>query len=246
MKRGAGDSRHEGLPSATGGHYPETSYSLIGKIKRASGREKQELLNQLITSYYEPIYRFFQRVLDVHGERLKDVTQDFFTRFVEKDFLKYFTYEKSFRNFLKVACRRHYINWLDAERVRKEPGGRKILPMPDPNPDPPVSEERTSRMVDEELRQDYIRRSIQRLREALAAEGKEKYFRVFEMRTRFEGEKPTDYETISQEVGVRVYDVRNYLSAARKKFREILVDLAFESSEDPKSELRDLGLAKYL
>ncbi|GEM_PF-1599274 len=228
---------------AGGEHFPPSRWSLLHRIREAPPEGKRPLLDQLILLYYKPVYRFFQRVLDVRDERLKDVTQDFFTRFVEKDFLKNLHHEKSFRSFLKVACRRHYINWLDAERVRKAPGGRKIVSLEDGEI---VPEAQMSQLLDEELRQGYIQRGVERLRETLTAEGKEAYFRVFEQRTRFEGGKPKEYAVIAKELGLSLFDVRNYLSVARKKFRGILVELASEATDDAKAELRDLGLAEYV
>lgn len=91
-----------------------------------------------------------------------------------------------------------------------------------------------------------MQRAVARLRERLVAEGKETYFRVFEARTRFDGEKPAEYAAIAKELGLAVYDVRNYLSAARKAFRQVLLELAGETADDPKSELNELGLGGYV
>ncbi len=250
MKNAGRDSSMRGLPTPAGGNpWPDSPWSLIHKVREGSPQEKQALQDRLFRLYYKPVYRFFQRVLGLHAERLQDITQDFFTRFVEKDFLKSVKHEKSFRNFLKVACRRHYINWLDAERVRKEPGGKKIRSLHDEEGgtiDVPMPEERTSQWIDEELRTGYLQQAIQRLQERLTADGKEAYFQVFEARTRFDDEKPPEYQEIARHVGRSVYDVRNYLSVARKTFKEILVELAAEGADDPKGELRDLGLEEYL
>lgn len=239
-----------GFPTPAGGNpWPDSPWSLIHKVREGSPEEKRALQDRLLLLYYKPVYRFFQRVLGLHEERLKDITQDFFTRFVEKDFLKNIHHEKSFRSFLKVACRRHYINWLDAERVRRAPGGKKVVSMEDDEgrtADVPMPEERTSEVIDQELRTDTVQRAVARLRERLVAEGKETYFRVFEARTRFDGEKPAEYAAIAKELGLAVYDVRNYLSAARKAFRQVLMELAGETADDPKSELNELGLGGYV
>lgn len=244
------DSSLRGLPAPAGGNpWPDSPWSLIRKARAGSAEDKRTLQERLFQLYYKPVYRFFQKVLGLHEERLKDVTQDFFTRFVEKDFLKNVTHEKSFRNFLKVACRRHYINWIDAERVRKAPGGRKVQSLHDEEGgmiDVPMPEERTSALLDEELRSQYLGEALRRVQERLMTDGKEVYWRVFEARTRFDDEKPTDYATIAREVGRSVFDVRNYLTAARKIFREALVELASEGAGDAKSELRELGLEPLL
>jgi DNA-directed RNA polymerase specialized sigma24 family protein len=68
--------------------------------------------------YYKPVYRFFQRVLGLHGDDLADVTRDFFVRFLEIDFPGRLRREGSFRAFLRVAARRHGLNWKEKHRAR--------------------------------------------------------------------------------------------------------------------------------
>lgn len=224
------DSTLAGLPTP----WPDSPWNLIRKAREGPAAEKKEVVDRLVTLYYKPVYRFFQKVLDIHGERLKDVTQDFFTRFVEKDFLKNIRHETSFRNFLRVACRRHFINWIDAERVRKM--GRL---------EHDLAEKRATEVLDEELRSEILKDATLRLRKRLEADGKRAYIEVFEARTFYEGSKPPEYAEIAKKTGLSVFDVRNYLTAARKIFREILLDLASKVADDPKTELRELGLGKY-
>ena len=94
--------------------------------REGAGSQRKVALEDLFRLYYKPVYRFFQKALAIEGRHLDDVTQDFFTRFVEKDFLKSVAQEKSFRGFLKVACRRHYVNWRKAQQSAKRGGGRTV------------------------------------------------------------------------------------------------------------------------
>lgn len=239
------DSSMRHLPSAGPQQWPETIWPLVQKAREGDGPSKKLAVEQLITVYYKPVFRFFQRALGIHGDRLNDVTQEFFTRFVEKDFLKNLAQEKSFRGFLKVAARRHYINWCEAEQVRRPKDGRKLQGLHDEegrNIDIPLTEAKFGELIDEELRGWYLEEALERVRAKLRADGKDAYLKVFEGRVRFDGEKPTDYETLAKQVGVRIMDVRNYLTAARKIFREALLDLAAGRSDHAETELRELGL----
>lgn len=224
------------------GSWPESPWSLIRRAREGNGAQKQRLLDSLLRLYYRPVSRFFQKVLGLQGERLEDVTQDFFMRFVEKDFLKNIRHETSFRNFLKVACRRHYIKWIEAERARKKPGGRSLRSLEGVE----VGEEQTSAILNEELRAELLAEAVRLLRERLEAKTKSEYFVVFEARMKFDGSRPVDYETIAKRTGCSVFDVGNYLTAARKIFRDILIELVSESADDPSSELRELGFDRYL
>lgn len=228
MKKRPADSSLRHLPSAPG-PWPSTPWSRLLKWPELPAADRKAALERITTLYYKPVYRFFQRVLGLHGDDLTNVTQDFFTRWIEKDFLKGLSYEKSFRAFLKVACRRHYVNWLEARRDRAVPLADRDVAA------------RVDEGFDEELKTWYVDEARGRTRRRLLAEGKDDYVRVFE--ARLAGD---EYAAIAEKVGKRVYDVRNYLSKARAFFREELLALAAERADDPEAELRELGLARYL
>ena len=228
--------------------WPSTLWAAIRDIRTAGPEEKRAALEELLRLYYAPVHRFVQKVLGVRGPRLDDVTQEFFTRFIEKDFLKNVTYEKSFRGFLKLACRRHYINWCDAERAARARSGdvTRLQDGDGSSIDVPIPEERFGSMVDEELRRWYLDQAVDRTRLELIRQGKDIYFRVFEARCGGDGAPIPDYQALSQQFGLSVFDVCNYLTAARKIFRASLQALASEHSEDPGGELRELGLEVHL
>lgn len=226
------DSSMAHLPSGpAGAHWPDTPWSRLLKWNELNAQDRKAVLDRLVLLYYKPVYRFFQRVLGLHGDDLTNLTQDFFTRLIDKDFLKNLRYEKNFRAFLKVACRRHYINWLEARRDPAHPLGDRDVA------------EKTDVLVDEELRGGYLEEAKERVRRQLLAEGKTAYVQVFEARL---GPDAPDYAAIAARVGKRVYDVRNYLSKARALFREALLALAAERADDPEQELRELGLLDFL
>ncbi|HZL72710.1 MAG TPA: hypothetical protein VFC86_09635 [Planctomycetota bacterium] len=228
--------------------WPSTAWSAIRAIQSASPDERRAALEDLLRVYYEPVHRFFLKALGIRGPRLDDVTQEFFTRFIEKDFLKNVTYEKSFRGFLKLACRRHYINWCHAEKsARARSGDMPRLNDREGSPiDIPIPEERFNSMVDEELRRMYLDEAVERTRNELVRQGKELYFRIFEARCAQDGSGIPDYETLSRQFKIPLFDICNHLMAARKIFRASLQAFAIERSEDPREELRELGLDRHI
>ena len=240
-------TRTDSAPAARTTAWPSTVWATIREIRAASPEGRKAALDELLRLYYQPVRRFFQRVLGIQGHRLEDMTQDFFTRFIEKDFLKIVTYEKSFRGFLKLACRRHYINWTEAERAASERSG-KMQRLEDRHGSAfeiPIPEERFGSMVDEELRHWYLDEAVERTRNELVRHGKEIYFRIFEARAGLDGSPIQDYQSLSQRFGIPIFDIRNHLTSARKIFRAALETLASERSEDPHEELRELGLDRH-
>ena len=216
------------------GQWPTTAWELVHRARESSGALRARALDDLFRLYHRPIEQFFARALRIQKDHVDDVAQEFFVRFIDKDFLKSVTYEKSFRGFLKVACRRHYLKWREAQSSRRDDDGAALSP------------EETSEMVDEEFRRWYVAEAVRRVGEELHRQGKPDVFAVFEARTRFEGRKPESYESLAERFGKGVYDIRNHLTAARKIFRRELLNLATERAEHPTEELAELGLLEFI
>jgi len=222
---------------ASGRTWPTTLWSLIRQGREGDTEERKAAREHLCRLYYQPVFRFFQKVLQVGPADVEDVTQDYFTRFVEKDFLHNVTHEKSFRGFLKLACRRHFINWLES---RRSSGVEVPLEAADTPP------ERIDSMIDEEVRAWTLEEAVARLKKELLGQGKGIQFQVFEARAGLDGLASPGYRELAAGFGMSVYDVGNHLAAARRLLRKILLDLASERADNPSDELRDMGLQDFL
>ncbi len=226
------------FPSAPHGiGFPETSWDLVRRCRDGAPAEKKLALDRLLVLYWKPVYRFFQRALGLHGEELKDVTQAFFARFLEKDFLRNLREEKSFRGFIKTACRRFLINHREKVRVRE--GSRKHVTLEDGSTEA-QGEDALGTAIDAEFRAFYIEEALELAAVELRRRKKEVYLEV--LRARMTPDEPPEYEEIALRLGLSLYDVRNYLHAARKVFKKMLVKIAEARSRDPEWELRALGL----
>lgn len=239
MARRRDDSSLPQIPSdPQGKRWPDTPWTLLLRWKSLGAADRKGALDRVIGQYYKPVYRFFQRVLGLQGDDLTNATQDFFVRFIEKDFLKNLDHAGSFRGFLKVACRRHCLNWREKNRPRAV--------ALDGTPEPAMPEERIGALLDEELRKDYLDVALERVRARLLEEGKDVYLRVLEARLRRDGTgKAPELAAVALEVGRGVYDVRNYLTRIRELFRAALHEVAAERAERPREELEELDLLRF-
>lgn len=248
MSRRLPSSHLQGIPSPSGGkHWPETVWDLVRVARDSTGDRREEARQELLTAYYKPVYRFFGRVLRVGPDRVQDLTQEFFARFLEKDFLRNVKHEKSFQNFLKLACRRHYINWCEAERTRRG-GSRPNVPLDEfgSSVEAPMEEGQFGSLLDEELRGALLGEAMSAVRQALVKEGKEKTWEVFEARASAESGAATGYASLAKRFSLSVYDVGNRIAAARKLFRSELLAVARRRCGDSKAALEELGLQKYV
>ena len=69
------------------GNFPATRWSLIVAARSAEPEDRQRALEILISAYWKPVYKYIRLRWDKDNEQAKDLTQEFFCRLLEKDFL---------------------------------------------------------------------------------------------------------------------------------------------------------------
>jgi len=103
--------------------FQPTLWTMILRARDPGSPERRQALDQLIQAYWKPVYFFIRRKgRDV--ETAKDLTQSFFTAFVEKDFLKNVSPEKGrFRSFVLASLTYFLSDEYDRSRALKRGGG---------------------------------------------------------------------------------------------------------------------------
>lgn len=237
------DDATTGVAPRTSGAWPDTPWTLVRSARQAPSADRRAALSTLLALYYRPVQRFFRRVLRLRDDAATEVTQDLFARLLEQDFPEGLTHETSLRGFLKVACRRHLGRLRAGEAARR---GAIAEREGEGEEAEPSAADALDATLDDELRRTYLDEAVARVREDLLRRGKEEVLAVFEARTRLDGSRPEPYRDIAERFQKRVYDIRNHLAAARKIFRRELLRIAAERADDPRAELRELGLLRWL
>jgi RNA polymerase sigma-70 factor (ECF subfamily) len=81
-------------------------------------------LEQLCRAYWYPLYAFVRRQ-GYHPEDAQDLTQEFFTRLIEKDFLRHLRHQEGrFRSFLLKFVQHFLSDARDKARAQKRGGGQ--------------------------------------------------------------------------------------------------------------------------
>ena len=114
----------EPLPANTG-HFSTTHWSLIVRAGVKDRPSSRGALEALCRRYWFPIYAFIRREgSGVHDAQ--DLTQAFFTRFLEKDYLQDVDRTRGkFRSFL-LASVRHFLANARAYARAARRGGRQV------------------------------------------------------------------------------------------------------------------------
>lgn len=141
----------------------------MAEVIRHSGRRA---LSQLVRRYWQPVYVYLRRK-GYDAEQAQDLTQEFFTRFLEKDLLKKVERERGkFRTFVLAALHYFLAKEWEYARAEKRGGGRKVYSLDfaqaEANlPTEPRTEETPEKIFDRNWSLAVLNRVLERLEEDL-------------------------------------------------------------------------------
>lgn len=225
---------------------PETSTGGAGRVFEPTrwtvvlAARDRRALDALIALYWKPCY-FYIRRSGHDVEEAKDLTQGFFTEFVERDFLRGVSREKGrFRTYLLTTLKHFLVNERERAHAKKRGGGRAPLRL-----DFDAAETQYGRApVAKESVDRYFRRqwALAVLSRALDALARETDPRMFEALKPHLAGGPA-YADTAQALGLSTTAVNNLIHKTRKRYRELLRAEVLPSVDDPErveEELRDL------
>lgn len=121
------DPATPGPPNA--GRFVTTHWSVVLAAGRKSSPQALEALGRLCQTYWYPVYAYLRRE-GCSPHDAQDLTQEFFARFIARDYLADVRPERGrFRSFLLAALKHFLANERDRLRARKRGGGRPLLPL---------------------------------------------------------------------------------------------------------------------
>jgi RNA polymerase sigma-70 factor (ECF subfamily) len=111
------------------GRFPTTQWHLVLIAGDGRSRESQEALAILCRTYWYPLYAFVRRQ-GYSPEESQDLTQGFFTKLLEKRYLRDYQRERGrFRSYLLASLKHFLANERDWTRAQKRGGGVSPLPV---------------------------------------------------------------------------------------------------------------------
>jgi RNA polymerase sigma-70 factor (ECF subfamily) len=203
-------------------------------------------LAELCEAYWYPAYAYARRS-GYSVDDAADLTQAFFTRMLEKQFLKQARPERGrFRSFLLASLRHFILNERDWKNARKRGGGVALVPL-----DFGVGEDRYQREPADDLTPDRIferrwtldvlDRAMARLAADYVASGRQALFAL--LKPYLVGDEPGSYAELASVAGSSEGALRVAVHRLRKEFRSTLrhtIAETVERDEDVDDELRYL------
>jgi RNA polymerase sigma factor (sigma-70 family) len=239
------------MEEAAPDRFPPTRHSIIAAIKSDDPTEKSRALETITAAYWKPIYKHLRLRWELNSVDAQDLTQEFFARLIERDFLsRYDSGKGRLRTFLRTCADRLFLKQSrDAHRLKR--GGN--APHVELDFETAEQELRHTALSSSDSIEQYFERewfrslftlALERLRSKYDLAGKLAYLALFERYDLTEDQipKPT-YVELAREFQLSPSDVTNYLAAARRDFRQCVLDQLREmtaSDEEFQAEARAL------
>jgi RNA polymerase sigma-70 factor (ECF subfamily) len=209
--------------------FATTHWSIVLDAGRGKGgegaKDPAEALAALCQSYWVPLYAYVRRrVRDV--SEAQDLTQEFFTRLLEKDLLAHATPERGrFRSFLLTAMQNFLTNEWKKEHAAKRGGGR-VLSLDFSSSDSRLSFEpghdwTAERIYERSWAITLLDRVLGRLRDEYASSGRQA---LFEALRPYIGGKQEDgsLAEIAEQLQMTEGAAKVAAHRLRKRYRELL------------------------
>ena len=239
------------IPPGTG-RFKTTAWTAVLSAKDPDDTDFRASLEHLVETYWKPAYLFVRSRGHSH-EAAKDLTQEFFALFLEKNFLRSVDREKGrFRTFLLTALTRFLLNVHARDKALKRGGGLKPIRSLEALKDEeigtgyePAEGETPEEAFNRHWARALLARVFARLKEVCEREGKPVYHEV--LARQFFGTTPDGrrlaYRELAAQLGLSEVDVTNYLHRAKRIYRDLLreeIRSYVADDSQVEEEIRDL------
>lgn len=233
-------------PRGSGSIFVTTKWTQVLAARDRQSAGAEPALEQLCQAYWKPLYLWIRRQ-GRNPHDAQDLTQEFFARLLEKNWLDAVDREKGrFRTFLLVALKRFLAGEWDRSRARKRGGGQAPAPF-----DTDLAEqtllgmpagEAPDQAYERQWAMTLLERALGSLRRDYESTGRQTEFEALkDFLTAARGDIP--YADVASRLSMSEGAVRVAVHRLRKQFRtafrqEIAGTVARE--EDVDDELRNL------
>lgn len=209
-------------------YFETTRWSVVRAAASSQPSHARQALESLCSTYWYPLYTYI-RHQGYSSEDARDLIQEFFSRFLQKDYLKGVDPAKGkFRSFLLASVNHFLSNERDKVKTLKRGGGVTFLPL-----DFSSFEERYINAASQTLTPDklfdrawalaLLESALLRLRQEYENAGKEVLFdRLKGTLTGQESCMP--YRELGMELGLSEGAIKTAAHRLRRRYRDLLLD----------------------
>ena len=231
-------------------YFATTRWTLVLTAARRDAPEAGAALEELCRTYWYPLYAYVRRQGHTR-EDAEDLTQSFFARLLEKNYLEGLQSDKGkFRAFLLVALKHFLANEWDRANRKKRGGDAVMLSLDWRDADTryqiePADNVSPDKLYDRLWAVTLLERVIARLREETSREGESKLFDVLSPFLMI-GKSAIPYAQAASALGLSEPATRVAVHRLRRRYREFLRDEIAQTLSNPaqvEEEMRALFTA---
>ena len=227
------------------GQFATTHWSLVLAAGNREHEESNRALEKLCRAYWPPLYAYVRRrVRDVH--EAQDLTQAFFERLLEKEYLADADPERGrFRSFLITAFKRFLAKERDKAATQKRGGGQMTFTvnfeLQDRNWGEPQDALTAEQIYERQWAITLLNRVMDRLQREMDRSGRAHQFHL--LKDFLGGAATATYAEIAPNLGLNESAARMAASRMRGRYRELLqeeIAQTVETQEDIDGEVKHL------
>jgi DNA-directed RNA polymerase specialized sigma24 family protein len=234
-------------PPASDAWFVTTHWSVVLSAREQDSPQSSAALEILCRAYWYPLYVWLRRKGQPPHDA-QDLTQGFFARLLQKDYLRAAAREKGrFRTFLLVALKRFLANEWDRQHAQKRGGFAPVISIdqefaesrfaadPSPNVQPDV-------LFDRQWALTLLDRTMSQLREEYVASGRAKLFEHLQT-CLVRDESSLPHAEVAARLKLTEPAVKMAVHRLRARYREILraeIAHTVSSPEEVEEEVRHL------
>jgi RNA polymerase sigma factor (sigma-70 family) len=230
--------------------FPNTRHSVVRDLASVDPDRRAAAYDALARSYWRPVYLYVRLRGRRDAEDARDLTQEFFARAFEREYLERYDPAKArFRTFVRTCLDGFLANEHKAATRLKRGGACTIESVDFDAADADLAARLADPAADPErwFHAEWVRGLFADALHALERRCHDSgHASAFELFRRYDVEdtvpRPT-YAALADALGLRVTDVTNELAWARRAFREIVLDALRRicaSDDEFRAEARDL------
>jgi RNA polymerase sigma-70 factor (ECF subfamily) len=213
-------------PTAGRQSFTTTHWSVVLAAGQSESQAAREALEKLCRAYWYPLYAYVRRQGHSPPDA-QDLTQAFFARFLEKNYLAQVHPAKGkFRSFLLVALKHFLADEWDKLRTAKRGGGQVPISLDEPSPEEryrlePADEMSAEKIFERRWALTVLEQARTRSREEYVSRGKGELYDGLKI---FEGGEQTSptYAELGMQLGMTESAVKAAAHRLRQRYHELV------------------------
>ena len=209
--------------------FPVTNHSAIVAARSDDEIVRRRAFDTILNSYWKPVYKYVRLKWQASNEDAKDLTQGFFANAFEKNhFASYDATKASFQTFLRTCLDGFVANERKAGQRLKRGGKMDHYQLDFAAAEDELAAHASASTLtpDEYFQREWMRSmftiAVETFRERCVESDRLVHFQIFERYDLTDDE--VSYASLAKEFGLEPTTVNNYLAAARRDFRRVVLE----------------------